>query len=414
MVRDAGSSLSTTATLIGVDEPDDGNMKAIKATDIDPHIHADDAHNDFYGLPSNPFSIYHTGPAWLLPHGPEAQRVPKEARPVCLHPISSVWHEIGEKIYKFLDSIHLMWTSIDPVRFAERKKEPGPLFLWIGVLPGTLSADQAKDPAQHCKDILSEYSITDVEIAFRESIYTRYAAAARPLPHVSSEDPTAEMQIPFTSALGLQIACKEYAHLEGTGCLYLREGGGSDRVFLLTVRHVALPKGSPEAASNTLYHRKNHSMPRLDILQLGYNAYEDALKTILKQIDRHKYMASHHGEELAHLGEYVEDEDPKTTSTREKKKHRLEEEIGLKARASDFHSQVTKSWSSVTQRVLGHVVYSPPISLSTGVHEFTEDWALIELDRDRIDWNTFQGNVIHLGMFQYISLRLSSLTHNCI
>ena len=35
--------------------------------------------------------------------------------------------------------------------------------------------------------------------------------------------------------------------------------------------------------------------------------------------------------------------------------------------------------------------------------EFTEDWALIELDRDKIDWNSFKGNVIDLGTFRHIS-----------
>jgi len=97
-----------------------------------------------------------------LPH----HHVPKEARLVCTHAISSVRHELGEKIYKFLDSIGLKWTSIDPVRFAEAEKEPGPLFLWVGVLPGTLSPDHVKGAAVRCKELLMEYAITDVEIAF--------------------------------------------------------------------------------------------------------------------------------------------------------------------------------------------------------------------------------------------------------
>jgi hypothetical protein len=49
----------------------------------------------------------------------------------------------------------------------------------------------------------------------------------------------------------------------------------------------------------------------------------------------------------------------------------------------------------VSQRVLGHVIHAPPIS----VDRFTKDWALIELNRDKIDWNNFRGNVVYLGMF---------------
>jgi len=95
----------------------------------------------------NPFPIIlHTGPAWSLPSGPQVRHVLKEARPVCTHAVSSVWYELGEKIFKFFDSIKLKWTTIDPVRFAEAGKEPGSLFLWVGVLPGTLSPDNTKGP----------------------------------------------------------------------------------------------------------------------------------------------------------------------------------------------------------------------------------------------------------------------------
>ncbi|KAK0468792.1 hypothetical protein IW261DRAFT_1612751 [Armillaria novae-zelandiae] len=47
--------------------------------------------------------------------------------------------------------------------------------------------------------------------------------------------------------------------------------------------------------------------------------------------------------------------------------------------------------------VLGHVVLSPPISLGTGTQGYTEDYAIIEVDNDKIDRSTFQGNTIDLG-----------------
>ncbi|KAL4080568.1 hypothetical protein J3A83DRAFT_4040136, partial [Scleroderma citrinum] len=103
------------------------------------------------------------------PRGPQAQRIPKDAGPVCTHQIAAVWPKLGEQIYKHFDSVDLRWTSIDPVRFAEVGKEPGSLFLWVGMMPKTLSRDDAKVAAVRCKEILAEYEINDVEIAFRES-----------------------------------------------------------------------------------------------------------------------------------------------------------------------------------------------------------------------------------------------------
>jgi hypothetical protein len=57
-----------------------------------------EALSDYYGLTSNPVSV---GNPWKRPTGPEAQRVPKEARPICEHPIADVWPELGQQIYEF-------------------------------------------------------------------------------------------------------------------------------------------------------------------------------------------------------------------------------------------------------------------------------------------------------------------------
>lgn len=189
----------------------------------DVPLGSDSAYSDYYGFPSNPVSIYHTGDAWPRPTGPEAQRVPKEARPVCIHPIAPVWRKLGQRVYEYFDPVGLKWTSIDPVRFAEVGKEAGPLFLWVGVMPGTLSRKNAKDAAVRCKQILAESQITGVETAFCESVFTR-STGPRLLNHTPFADPTADVRGPFTPALGLRIAPKAYPHFEGTGGLYFCEG----------------------------------------------------------------------------------------------------------------------------------------------------------------------------------------------
>lgn len=110
------------------------------------------------------------------------------------------------------------------------------------------------------------------------------------------------------------------------------------------------------------------------------------------------------------LGEAVEGRDAKTTTNRKEFEDRLAKAEASKASVYEFHSYVTKSWSAESQRILGHVLYAPPISVGTGDKRFMEDWAFIEINRGRFDWNVFRSNVIHLGMFRSISLRSSSLT----
>jgi hypothetical protein len=76
-------------------------------------------------------------------------------------------------VYTFLDDLDVKWTTIDPVRFAEVKGEAGPLHLWIGVIPDSLSKKDAEIAAEGCKKLLIEAQFPDIEIAFRESVFTR-------------------------------------------------------------------------------------------------------------------------------------------------------------------------------------------------------------------------------------------------
>jgi len=64
-----------------------------------------------------------------------------------------------------------------------------------------------------------------------------------------------------------------------------------------------------------------------------------------------------------------------------------------------LHGNITRHWTAEAQRALGCVIHAPPISFGTGPKEFTEDWALIELFRNKINWDEFKGNVVYLGTF---------------
>lgn len=197
------------------------------------------AFSDFYGFPSSPLSIYRTGDEWPVPQ--DAPRVPREARPIFGHRIQDVWHTLGVQVYEFLDSLNILWSTIDPVRFAKEKGEAGPIYLWVGVNPRSLSFEAAKAAAVGCKKILAAAQFPEIEIAFRESVFTR-SAGPQLVDHIlPCEDPIADIRSPFTGSLGIQIASQDAPHFEGTGALYLCEGGQSDRFCLLTARHVPFP-----------------------------------------------------------------------------------------------------------------------------------------------------------------------------
>lgn len=353
------------------------------------------AFSDFYGFPTNPFCIYKTGPQWRVRQGPEAYRYLREARPVCDHPIREAWLELGLTVAQYLDAHNVKWSTIDPVRFAEEENRPGALHLWIGVEPETLSFEAARDVGEGCKaTILSNFP--DIEIAFRHSVYTPLLGPQLLSYGSPFLDPTVGVRSPFTPALGLRIAPRNAPHLEGTGALYIRESSTSDRVLLLTNRHVALPLAVHP--KNELYEREHSSAYVGDIILLGSVAYDDAIGAMAVEIGQKHDSIKIQSQGLEGLGEVTEDEDARIIA---KHKEYYEKEVERAKRAiakvDALHSDVTKHWSIFAQRMLGHVIHAPPISVSTGPQKFMEDWALVTIDRDKINWDKFHGNVIHLG-----------------
>lgn len=232
----------------------------------------------------------------------------RDARPVRNHPIQAVWRTLGEQVYKFLDSRQVKWTTIDPVRFAEVDKEAGPLHLWIGVERKTLSFEDAKEAANGCKQILTEAQFPDVEIAFRESTFIRFSGATGPKllnqPEHSYFDPVADVRSPFTPALAIQIAPRDTPHIDGAGALYLREGGQSNRVFLLTARHVVLPLNTQP---NEFY-EKRPRQSRQEVLILGSKTYSSAIEAIMAKISSGIDNVGYHKEQLARLEKSDESE----------------------------------------------------------------------------------------------------------
>ena len=222
----------------------------------------------------------------------------------------------------------------------------------------------------------------------------------------SAFDPTVHVRGPFTPALGVSIAPKAYPHFEGTGGVYLREGGEHNRVLLLTARHAVLP---PSEYRNEPYTRKTNRSRRREVILLGSKAYSNAVKSIMSKIRGDSIMVGYYKHRLEALGEDVE-EDVEVANAREKLKGELAEAEESMRTLNEFHNKITRFWSTDVQRILGHVLHAPPISVGTGDKCYTEDWALVELHSEKIDWKGFKGNIISLGTFRDISPRSAGLT----
>lgn len=355
----------------------------------------------YSGLCSSPRLVYRTSAEttpWTMPTGPEAYRQLKELRPVFGHKLNVVWAtDVGPKVCQLLDSQRVLWTSIDVVRFINvgEGQAVGPVVLWIGATHESLTGEDAHTSAKGCLDLLKEFDITDVEVEFRESIYTPLGGPNLLKP-ASDLDPDVDVRGPLTPALGLSIAAQATPHAEGTGGIYLAEGGDSKKVLLVTARHVLFPPDEP----NVNYPYTSAGAPRRNVLLLGTKAFKDFLDSIKIRIGRHGIMVELYERQIEKLqarvaGENNEDVQKATKQT-EKALRSLDDAMEAIQALEKFYNESRKTWSSPRQRVLGHIARSPPITLGVGAEGFTEDYAVVELDSSKIK-DAFKGNVIDLG-----------------
>ncbi|KAG2070519.1 hypothetical protein BDR04DRAFT_1054093 [Suillus decipiens] len=341
--------------------------------------------------------IYKSGPSWRIRKVPQAQDIECEARPVYRHAIEPTWRSIAKRIYNKLDSIGVEWMSINPLAYAYagEAKPFCSLILSIGVKPHTLPYDAAVTAAAAVMDILAEAGFPAIEVAFINTVVTcSVAAGPKLLSFEPSSDKISDLRKPFTHALGLSIAPLKCPHFEGTAALYFRLSKDDNRAAILTCAHVAHP---PPVFSNTSMTRKRTSQPCEEFVVLGNRSYSKAVEAMISTIREGRRSTELWNDVLSCVGEPVDGEDSKTTMRRE-------EHVELVANAKEeieeldaIYDEVTKHRTTPSQRVIGFVLHSQKIEVSVEPHNFTNDWALIELYDEKIDWPTFKGNKVYIG-----------------
>jgi hypothetical protein len=61
-----------------------------------------------------------------------------------------------------------------------------------------------------------------------------------------------------------------------------------------------------------------------------------------------------------------------------------------------FFVKMKKQWTRPKDRVIGHVVWAPPVSIHTAPHSYTKDVCVVKLDEKKFLQN-FRRNVLDLG-----------------
>jgi hypothetical protein len=113
-----------------------------------------------------------------------------------------------------------------------------PVTIWMGVLPDTLTGEVAFHSSNDILDLLKEHEISDIDVAYRESVARGFSGPELFAP-VSDFDPLKAVIDPLTTALGLPVAGLKTLKSQGTMGFYFRVGRD---LYAVTTRHVLLPE----------------------------------------------------------------------------------------------------------------------------------------------------------------------------
>lgn len=365
----------------------------------------------YAGLPSRPPLLARsdaTTTPWQRPTGFEAYSQRKELRPVGEHALNDgVWEtKYAPHVLRLLESEGVLYTSVDVVRIANvpnyrsRPGEIGHIVLWIGVIPQTLDHAKGLAVALKCKEYLEQNGITDVDVELRESVFSR-TGGPRFFHSIAGYSPNyVEVARPLTCTLGLGICAENTAWLEGTGGFFMTQDGDSDKILLVTARHVVLPQG---IVANDTYEYNvsdDSSQPRRNVLLLGDSGFKELLTSTEKAVRSAYSNIEQHQRQMRSIERERNrgDEEGRGQVAAQAARRDMEKAENAVEKCIAFYQDVFSSWSASENRVIGHVVFSPPLGVRAGDEPYARDFAVIEMDTSRFDAKNFQGNAMDFGM----------------
>ena len=371
-----------------------------------PPVSETEARGWYHGLPSHPKLIARTGslPFELVPSfdaGFPDHPETKELRVVGEHKIRDVWEDdLALKIHALLDEKQVDWTSTDVVWIAtiDEPKGGNNVVLWIGVVPESLSYERGIDVALRCQRVLADdYGIEDVDVEIRTSRVVK-AADARPRlcePVSCCQDNEKRLGVMETLAytLGIPICGRDTQGVEGTAGFFLDEKGEGDgeRLLLVTARHVVLPDLDDDEGFE---HKEEGEERKLrDVLVLNDASFKKHVAAVEKAIWLGDTSIDYSKRCLASFLNETGEQAEKGRKAAQKEGEQAEKAAEV---LTEYREELLKRWATEDSRVLGHVIYSPPMDVDS-TSGYARDVAVIAVDPDKVDPASFPGNMIDLG-----------------
>ncbi|KAJ3774136.1 hypothetical protein FB446DRAFT_493393 [Lentinula raphanica] len=333
-----------------------------------------------------------------LPSGPFQEVRPMQLLTVHEHvklSKNNLWSKIRDQTAQLLDDKQIKFTSIDLARFRwEELTEDGrgeavtsSVTIWIGVLPDSTNGDAAFNCAQEILNLLKEHNIDDIDVAFRESVAQ---PLTRPILYAPVNDfhPLKSVIDWLTTPLSLPIAGMKTQHMQGTLGFYFKI---DDDLYGVTARHVLFP----DTEGNELYHY-DPALPKKNVILMGDRAFDDLLASIKASIGTLNNSLDVLEKNVRSYTAKAADGNQQAAEDLVKYQQKLDDTKATILSLKRFFVTLRTKWGEVNNRVIGHVVWSPPLTGLNPPHGYTQDVCVIKLDKRKFLPN-FRGNVIDLG-----------------
>ena len=332
----------------------------------------------------------------------------KSLRGVFDTPLNGVWDAVGPQIRDLIKARKIDWSSIDPARFfthaplgEDTKGSLGPIVIWIGVTPGSTSADTAHEVSQEILALLRKNGVDGAVVEWREAV--PQSLAGPPLMHhVDSSNATHYVRRFLTALLGIPLATEEMEEEDSQGTLTLwfhenkdKDGNPSNKVYGVSNCHVL-------RKNTTVDYEHRGGAPMDHVRVCGIRRFQRGLDEITKAIADRGILADLWARDIVKL-QANERQDAENAKAIKAKQRQLDDETEAIAYLEALHDDVTKYWSNIKlHRNIGHVQYAAAISVDVeGSTLYTSDWAAFLAAEAKVR-DEFEGNVVYLGAFRLI------------
>ncbi|KAF7791170.1 hypothetical protein EIP86_002181 [Pleurotus ostreatoroseus] len=262
--------------------------------------------------------------------------------------------------------------------------------IWIGALPETLNGARAFELTTQLRAYLDGLHLTErVDIAFRESVARSYLGNGPALYSPAETNDPLQAFIDNVSVVHSLTISGRKTTMQGTLGPFFQHGG---ELYALTCRHNLFMPDDGNAE-----YRYNTSAPRRDVVVMGKPAFDSYVDWVQAHIGTLNETAKTLRALIRTLTERVQQQINLPTS-----QHRLDENeaelVKINRRIVEFkqfYITLSRKWSRLSDRIIGHIVWAPPIAAGVGPNRFTQDLCVVQLYKPK--FLAFMGNVLSLG-----------------